>query len=106
MIATEGLPRTGRNFSLTCNVTADEDLISGLSVGWFSNGSEVMMNTTTRTILSHGGTSFKVVTLVFVEAVMEDEGNYTCRSMLSVPGSLSPPLVVNDTTNIGTIGML
>ena len=102
-----GLPKTGNAFSLVCNITTDEDLLSGLSVDWFIDGSEVM-NTTTRTISSQTGTSSKTATLTFSPAAIEDEGNYTCNSTLTIPGSTEPPLTVSDTTltSIGTIGML
>ena len=102
-IVPDGLPQTGSTFSLLCNVTTDEDLLSGLSVDWLSSGSEVM-NTTTRTISLQTGTSFITATLKFDPAAMEDEGNYTCNSTLTVPGSTEPPLTVCDTTSIGTIG--
>ena len=80
-------------------------MLSGLSVGWFNNSSPVM-NTTTRTILSQTGTSFKTVTLIFEPAVMEDQGNYTCISNLTIPGSLEPPVTVSDTVSVGMIGTL
>ena len=104
-IVIDGLPQTGATFSLLCNVTTDEDLLSGLSVDWFIDGSKVM-NTTTRTISLLTGTSFITATLTFDPASMEDEGNYTCNSTLSVPGSTEPPLTVNDTASVGTIGTL
>ena len=96
-----GLPHTESTFSLICNVTTDEDLLSGLSVDWFSDVNEVM-NTTTRTVSLQTGTSFITANLKFDPAVMEDEGNYTCNSTLTIPGSTEPPLTVNDTTSVGT----
>ena len=101
----DGLPQTGNTFSLVCNVTTDEDLLSTLSVDWFSSGSKVM-NTTNRTISLQIGTSFITATLMFNPAAMEDEGNYTCNSTLTVPGSTEPPCTVSDTTTVGTIGRL
>ena len=100
-----GLPQTGTTFSLICNVTTEEDLFFGLSVDWFSEGSEVM-NTTTRTISLQTGSSFITAALKFDPASIEDEGNYTCISTLTVPGSTKPSLTVSDTTSVGTIGML
>ena len=99
-----GLPHTGSTFSLVCKVTTDEDLLSGLSVDWFSDGSEVM-TTTTRTISLQTGTSFITATLKFDPAAMEDEANYTCNSTLTIPGSTEPSLTVSDTTSVGPIGM-
>ena len=98
-------PLIGNTFSLICNVTTDEDVLSGLSVGWFNNSSPVM-NTTTRTILSQTGTSFKTVTLIFEPAEMGDEGNYTCISTLTIPGSHEPPVTVSDTVGVGIVGTL
>ena len=80
-------------------------MLSGLSVGWFIDASPVM-TTINRTILSQNGTSFKTATLMFEPAEMEDEGNYTCISMLDKPGSLEAPVTVSDTTSVGVIGML
>ena len=100
-----GLPQTGNTFSLVCNVTTDEDLLSGLSVDWFIDGSEVM-STTTRTISLQTGTSFIAATLMFDPVAIEDEGNYTCNSTLTVPGSTEPPLTVGDTFSVGAIGKL
>ena len=45
MIVPVGLPQIGSTFSLLCNVTTDEDVLSGLSVDWLSNGI-ILMNTT------------------------------------------------------------
>ena len=101
----DGLPKPGNTFSLVCIVTTDEDLLSGLSVDWFYDGSEVM-NTTNITISFQTGTFFITASLKFDPAAMEDEGNYTCISILTIPGSTEPPLTVNDTTSVGTIGRL
>ena len=104
-IVAAGLLQIGGTYSLHCNVTTDEDVLSGLSVDWFSNGSTVM-NTTTRTISLQTGTFFMTTTMIFEPIVMEDKGNYTCISTLTIPGTLQLPLTVNDTTSVGTFGML
>ena len=92
---------TGNTFSLICNVTTDEDLVSGLSVGWYSDSNPVM-NTATRTVLSQDGASFKSATLMFDSAVMEDEGNYSCNYNLTIQGSSEPPLTDSSSISVGT----
>lgn len=93
------------NYVLVCSVEREEDLsnTSTLAVEWLDPRGNVISDGSNFTISDAGPTTNSTLTsrLYFNSLYTSQAGNYTCRSLLTIPGTVTDnPFPVTFTVNV------
>ena len=79
-------------YSLLCTVTREQDLssLTIISIDWFDpSGLEILGSDQAINISSEGSTNDATITsrLIFNSLLTSQAGEYTCRSLMTIPGT-------------------